>query len=337
MSEPSAALTFEDLILEVATKMGVSYYGADGDEVDQIPTDAHDLGICKRHVNNAIRMFLADAPPAGWRWARPTASIILWPAVSTDDDVTATGVYSPTTKITTITASEAAFFESMEGKTIEVTDVDDLTILGYTSTTVITVDGDHHWTGSKTFAIDADGNYTLPVTFGGQYTGRITFEAATSIGISITWTSESNIRQLREPSAVETGDPRNAAVRPMEGNRRRWELMVYPTPSTERTVEFPYELYFDKLTNLTDKHPAGFIHDETIKAACHAVLERDTEDMIGGLMQYYRQVALPNSYRADARSYPRRLGMMGNTRLGLRPTANEMRHLVDRPTVTYDT
>jgi len=332
MSEPTAALTFQDLILEIAIKLGFAHYGENGDEAAQIPTNAHDLDICERHANNAIRMFIADAPPTGWRWARPVASVILWPAISTDDDITVTGVYDPATKTTVITASEAMFYASMEGKTITITDVDDLTILTYTSSTVITVDGNHHWTGSKTFSIDADGNYTLPATFGGQYTGQITFEAGTNIGSGIIWTSESDIRRSRESSTVETGDPRKAAVQPMEGNERRWELVVYPTLNAERTVEFQYELYFNNLVNLTDKHPAGFSHDEVVKAACHAVLERDSEDTMGGLMQYYRQVALPNSYRADARSYPRRLGGVGR-----RPTVNEIRRSLERPTVTYST
>lgn len=330
MGLPTSTLTFQDLIVDVAIKLGVAYYGENGDEEAQLPVDIHDLAQCKRHVNDAIRMFLADAPVHGWRWARPVASIIVWPSVDTDDDVTITGTYDPTTKKTTITASEASFYPSMETKTIVVTDVDSYIVETYVSTTIVRVDGDKHWTGSKTFSIAADGNYTLPRTFGGSYTGQIAFAAGTNNAAIISWTSEQEIRLLRETSTTETGDPRLASVRIIE-TRRRWELMLYPIVSGIETLEFPFDLHFDSLVELDEYHPAGHVHDEAIKAACHAVIERDAEDMVGSLTEYYRKVALPNSYRADARSAPSQLGRIGTGR----PTAAEMRRIVDRPTVTY--
>jgi hypothetical protein len=38
MSEPTSVLTFSDLILEVAYKLGIAYYGAAGDGAAQVPT-----------------------------------------------------------------------------------------------------------------------------------------------------------------------------------------------------------------------------------------------------------------------------------------------------------
>ena len=59
---------------------------------------------------------------------------------------------------------------------------------------------------------------------------------------------------------------------------------------------------------ILEVHPAGYKFDEAVKAACSAVLERDTEDLYAGLMQEYRQVSLPNALKIDGRSAPRRLG-----------------------------
>lgn len=76
---PTLELTFGDLILEVAEYGGIAYYGVGSDEVAQVPADTHDLALCKRIVNKAIRMFIADSPPNGWRWMRKTANILLSP------------------------------------------------------------------------------------------------------------------------------------------------------------------------------------------------------------------------------------------------------------------
>ncbi|KKL50219.1 hypothetical protein LCGC14_2307650, partial [marine sediment metagenome] len=81
-TNPTGALTFEDLIIEVAIKLGVAYYGAAGDKEAQVPIDVHDLSICKRVVNNAIRLFLSDAPPNGWRCQHPVASLTMWASVA---------------------------------------------------------------------------------------------------------------------------------------------------------------------------------------------------------------------------------------------------------------
>jgi len=319
------------LIIEVATKLGVAFYGDNGDEEAQVPRDVHDLSECRKHVNNAIRMFLADAPAGGWRCQHPIASVVLWPSVAVDATVTATGIYDPPTQTTLITASEDTFYPSMELKTIVVTGGESLTIATYVSATQVRVAGDHNWSTAATFSITADGNYTLPQTFGGQYNGDITYAADTAIASSISWTNEAQIRRMREDTTGDLGDPYLAAVRPIAGNQRRWELLSEPIPQTMRVVEFLYELHFDSLVDLTDMHPCGFVHDEAIRAACMAVAERDAEDVMAGLMQYYRQVALPNSFRIDGRQAPRRLGSMNR-----RATINQhnFRDHQRRPEVT---
>lgn len=343
-TEATSALTFRDLLIEVSRFIGLAYYGSDGTGVAQVPVDAHDLDECKRHVNNGIRMFVHDAPqPNGWRWTRPTASVTIWGTISamTGKTLVSSG-YMPAEGSTLLTANQDSFYETMEEKPIVVTGAGTFTVSEYVSATQIRVYGDASAIGvaGSTFSFTADGNYTLPATFGGQYMGQITYTAETNQGISLDWVDESRIRQWREDITDETGDPYWAAVRPMtsQSTRRRWELMFYPKPDEIMVVEFPYILHFDRLVNLSEVSPAPIGHDETIRAACLAVCERDVENAMGGQTAYYRQVCLPNSHRVDALSAPKKLGYAGNPGKFSGNAIEVFRNsLYERPTVTVNT
>ena len=315
MAEPTSVLTFSDLILEVAHKLGMAYYGANADGVAEIPTDAHDLAECKRVVNSGIRMFIADAPkPNGWRWTKPIASVVLWPSVVAVAGTTVTAVWHVATGTTTITAGVASFYESMELRTITFTVGGSFTICNYTSPTVVEVTGNAGAANGSTWAMTSTGDYTLSPWFGGEHSGRILYAANTSVGAGIGWIGESVIREWRQNLANSSGTPYLAAVRVMTTGtpRRRWELIVQPAPTEVLTVQFQYPLYFDKLTAVTEVHPAPFGHDETVKAACLAVAEKEKNDAPGPDWEYYRSICLPNSYRIDAASAPRRLGYFGD-------------------------
>jgi len=343
--EPTSSLTNRDLILEVARKIGFADYGVAGDAETGVPLDEHDLAECQRHVNNAIRMFLHDAPRSGWRFARPTAQVTIWGDIGVDSDNKITsGGYDPSTDRTTLNVASDSFYETMEGKTITLTGVDDFTIAKYVSAQQIKVMGDATGAGTSgvTWSISADGNYTLPRTFGGQYSGAITYTSDTNQGVSVDWVSEATIRQWRENITDETGDPFWAAVRPQNqlfDPRRRWELMVYPQADEVLTLEFPFDLHFDQLVDLDEVPPVPFSHDETIKAACLAIVEKDVEEVPGPDWTYYTQQCLPNSYRVDSRAAPKDLGYFGNPRpAGGRAAIRTFREqLYERPNITYDT
>lgn len=342
MAEPTSTLTFDDLILEVARRIGVAYYGASGDGAAQIPVDAHDLAECKRHVNNAIRMFLADAPPNGWRWSRPIAEVVIWNTVSGSSTNTVSGgAYDSGNDQTTLTAVSASFYPTMEWKSV-VVDGTTYTIEEYVSSTQIKVSGDASAVSAEDdWSITADNAYTLPATFGGEFLGDITYAADTNQGVSIEWVSEGRIRQWLEDITDESGDPYWAAVRPMAGTqspRRRWELLVYPRPDEVMTLVFPYTLHFDSLVSGTEVPPAPFSHDETVKAACLAVAEKDVEGAGGVDWNYYRSVCLPNSYRIDSLSAPKRLGYFGDpgVRRGPNSIGDFRGNFYQRPTVSYN-
>jgi len=341
MAEPTSVLTFSDLLIEVSRKMGVAYYGADGLGVAQVPTDAHDLDECKRHVNNAIRMFIADGPkPNGWHWTRPVADVTIWGTVDTDATNTVSGG-TFATPITPLTAQSASFYPTMEGKTITVGGVA-YEIDSYVSPTVVNVTGDASSVSAETWTITSDGYFTLPLNFSGQYSGDITYAASTNQGVGIQWNNESTIRAWRQDIQSSSGDPYWAAIRPRadligDDLRRRWELSVYPTPDDVLVLNFPYHIYFTSLVALTEVQPAPFVHDETIKAACFAVVEKDVGGQQAADWTYYTRTCLPNSYRMDGLSAPKRLGYFGNGSSGLGDISQFRSELYDRPTVPFNT
>ena len=272
MSEPTSIFTFSDLVTKVSREAGIAYYGPSGDQKALPPIDIHDLELCKEIVNDAIKMFIADAPDVGWRWTKRIASIVfagtrvtgtvdsiptsnqltdatLSDTYDTDDDLngywcyilTGTGAGSYA-RITGYTAS---------GGTIVVADwLDQYGQAGGTDPVA-----------TDTFAItDVEviagdiARYPLPEGFCGEVSGDIHYAKDSSHSAHIEWRHESLIRQRRAVNVV-TGYPFYAAIRPWEPQtgtlgshaKRRWELIVDPQPSATDTVQFPYEIIFDKL------------------------------------------------------------------------------------------
>ena len=338
MSLSSSALSFRDLILEAARKIGVASYGADGSGETDIPDDDYNLSEVKRHVNNAIRMYLNDGPaPNGWRFARPTDSIVVWGTIAVNAANTVSSTDRDTVNDrTTLTAQSSAFYPTMEGKTITVTGVGDFTIYQYVSATQVIVSGDAT-ASAATWSMTADGNYTMPAVFGGEYIGPLTYAANSNQGVGIEWMADAHIRQWRESITDETGEPYWACVRPMNSefeNRRRWELMLYPQPDEVITLELPYILGFDKLLELNEHPPVPVSHDEALKAADLALVEKDVEGALGIDWQYYHDNALPKAYQVDARSAPKSIGYVGNRPARRGSAIQDFRqNWYDRPTV----
>jgi len=381
--EPSV-LTFRDLIIDVAYKLGIASYGSTGTDAPSIPTDNHDLTLCKRIVNKAIRMFIHDGPkPSGWKWLRPIAQVDLWPQISVDATgstvyVTSTG-YSSTTSTTTLTLTAPSFstqfYPSMELRQIWLGGnpppgtqgwngiststsglpyvitawlaPDQIQVFGQLSSTLASTS-----TQPITYSFVQLGDYTLPLNFGGQYLGEITYIQNTNRGMILRWTSEAAIRSRRQNYNIESGTPYEAAVRliptphyqslrnsasALAFPRWRWEMMTWRIPSEFLHILFPYSLHFQDLSTYNDLTPAPFGHDESIRSACLAVAEMEVEDTLQGpYMQYYRQICLPNSYRVDAASAPPAIGYFGNptARGGKWPSIRTFRdHWYQRPTV----
>lgn len=338
MAEPTGALDFEDLIVEVAYYLSIADYDSGGNPA--VPINNHDIELCKRIVNKAIRVFINDAPPQGWRWTQPVGSVVLWPDVVVGAATVSGGSYDSALNRTLLTATTASFYETMELHDIVITVSGTFNIEQYVSPTTIYVTGNASGVTTRTFAISSNGNFTLPRTFGGEYTGKITYAAGTNRGIQPRWADESAIRTRREDTTASAGTPYEFAVRVMyaSSGRRRWELMTWTKPSVLLTVEFPYILYFDKLVNLTDTPPTPFGHDETLRAVCLSVAEMDVNDLYDGpKTKYYRERCLPASVRVDELSITKTLGYFGDptAKKNARPSQQDWRDgTYQRPTVT---
>ncbi len=204
---------------------------------------------------------------------------------------------------------------------------------------------------SAPFSFACYGDYTLPATFAGEYTGDITYVANTNRGMILRWTDEFSIRSRRQNYNIESGTPYEAAVRLMPTPsyakltntsglmipRRRWELMTWRISSEFLSVLFPYTLAFNSLVNLTDLPPSPFVHDEALKACILAVAEKEVDDAMGGPdWEYYHTIALPQAWQVDARSAPRAIGYFGNPTAanGMTPPIRAFRdYWYQRPTV----
>ncbi|MBU1067695.1 hypothetical protein KKE60_07890 [Patescibacteria group bacterium] len=236
-------------------------------------------------------------------------------------------VVNTITDTTTVIVDGDASGEA-DGDTVTITR--DYVIEAVTSALVVDVTGDASGEADgATVTVTANGNYTLPSTFGGEYLGPITYAAGENPGASIEWGSEGTIRRLQENTSSQTGYPSMTAVRKSD-TARRWELIVYPTPGGNYTVEFPYELYFTALSAVTDLHPFGAHYDEAVMAACEAYAEMKGADILAGRVQYYEQKALPAAHRRNTRSAPRKLGSLLKRRIHI----SNWRDYYERPDVT---
>ena len=279
MSEPTSALSIEDLVLRVAREGGIAFHGATGQERAMVPIDPHDLDLCLRIVNDGIRLFVSSAPAKGWRWMRRIMSVTM-----TATRVTGTADAADSTSITDLTL--ATTYDSDDdlndwyiyvltgtgkGSYAKITDytavtgkcdvVDWLDARGnpagtdpvatdtFAITPVETVGGEIH-------------RYPLAENFGGSADGPIEYEANTNHATSIDWVDESFIRQRRSVTTT-TGYPLHAATRQLEPYasgatpKRRSEILFEPEPSAADTVQFPYSVYTDEAQLVTGGSNAG--------------------------------------------------------------------------------
>jgi hypothetical protein len=339
ISEPSV-LTFERLVTETALKTGLAYYGSTGADEPSSPVNAHDLSVCKQLVNQAVRMLISDAPPSGWRWARPVAQIALYPAVDADSTgstyVTA-AAYDSSTGTTTLTLHSAtqSFYPTMELRKIwlggDPSTGTAYVVASYLGATTVQVYGAVPSTLASTSSVPVQysmvaSDFTLPANFSGQCVGVPTYATDTNRGLPLRWTDESQVRYWRQ-NQYAVGTPNQVAIRPIpvyhyqdianiptastvSFARWRWELVAMPGPSEAVTIYLPYVLHFQDMVSTSDRPPTPFTMDEVLLAACMATAERYKGDSIEGAAWQYYQHALKQAYQSDGRSAARSLGLM---------------------------
>ena len=269
MAEVTSALGFDDLVLRIAREAGIAYYGTAGIGRASVPIDRHDLSDCIEIANDAIRRFISDGPPKGWRWSHRIMSV----AIKSTRVTGTVDSASTTTAVDLTLATSYDADDDLNGWWIYIltgtgagsyAQITDYTALTGTVTVADWLDaygnpGGTDPVAADTFAITENetiggdiARYPLPEYFAGDIDGKISYTKDSNHGGIIEWRDESFIRDSRATS-VTTGYPRYAAIRPLEhaaggfGPKRRFEIIFDPQPGSDETVEFPYSAHFNGL------------------------------------------------------------------------------------------
>ena len=300
MGESSLTLAFSDYQAEVGWILG---YSRDSDN-----WSAAQLAQINAVVQSGVRRFyyppgIGQSKPHEWSFLKPDTSMVLWPDIALDDDVTVTATESD--DVSTVTASEASFYNNMIGRSIVITSTGTFTITGYTSSTVVSVSGDATCT-DKTFSMATTSEYQLPDDFAGLY-GHVTFAADNNYP-PIEIVGDQQVREWAQYTNVSR--PRSACIRPKASTGaagQRFELYCYPEPDAEYTVYFRYESLPSQLSSSYPYPLGGMQHSETILAFClWTAAERIDDDP--DTRRSYAMERLDASVRRDRVLSPPNLG-----------------------------
>ena len=278
MSESTLNTTFTEIEVEIGR-----YLGLDRDVANWSADEVADVAAC---VKRGYRKFLfpdrvaPDQPAHFWTFLRPAATLSIWDDVIEDDAITATAAFDAD-PLSTVTASEAVFFESMEEKTLVFVDGSSYVIDEYVSSTVVKVTGDAS-AETGVITIDSEDTFTLPWDYGGMSgDGKFTYDNGDNRIAFIDVTSDVRIRNLRT-STISTGAPWLAAITPLGSDRtqgQRWEAMFHQPPNDVFTLHYRYAVLPDALVKTSAGHPYGSAHhSETILESCLAIAETREKD-----------------------------------------------------------
>lgn len=258
MAEPTSALGFYDILLRIAEKAGMAYYGSLGQGKAIAPVDAFNLDKCKRIINDGFRLFVANPPEHGWHWQERTAEITLAATETgtatagaattlTDDTQDADLNYVRTEAndyfndwLLTITAGTGV------GESAIVTDY-----VGATRTLTFSGGLSGGSTPDTTSVYQIEKVNLMPEDFNGEVDGAPTYAASTNHGTELELVDESLIRAIRA-DYISSGYPSKVAIRPYRPvagalGARRWELITdYASVGTD-VINVPYTSHFNKM------------------------------------------------------------------------------------------
>jgi hypothetical protein len=212
-----------------------------------------------------------------WSFLRPADTLTIWDDVIADDAITVS-VASYSDPVTTITASDDVFYESMEEKTMAFDENSNTYVIDeYVSATQVKVTGDASGETGNTITIDSEDFFTLPWNYGGMAgDGKFTYDVDENTLNHIDVTSDVRIRQLRQHD-ISTGSPWLCAIVPMTtaGTQgQRWQAMFHQPPNEVFVLHYRYYLLPDALVDTSLEYPYGSVpHSETLLESCLAIAE----------------------------------------------------------------
>lgn len=327
MAEPTSSYTLQDLILRVARAAAVAYYGSDGQGRAMVPIDEDSFQRCLDCVNDGIKMFIASAPPEGWRWMNRDAEVLFYPDGDGDDNI----------------SSDAARYllpEDFQGE-----------IAGPITYEADSGRGRIEWVGEAEIRrrreLSVTTAYPSAAAVKPSPTARrweLIVDPAPGSADTVTFPYRAGFAAMQAVVGTASGGSATTLVDDTIAGRyaddyfNDWTIQVLDgtgrnayatvTDYTGASGTFTAADWLggvaDPAANSTyfvcdsDKHPAGMQFDEAILAACLAKAEMEFEDLKLGHMNKFLEKDLPEAWRIDARSAPRKLGVMlpGTRRTG---------------------
>lgn len=322
MADPTLNLTFQQMQIRIADFLGIA--DRSGSAL-AVPTDAKNLELVKRLVNDGYRRFIAESE----KWNFLNVPLTINFAAQLTGTITAKDATHVTIGGFAGTYAND-FFNGFEF-TI---DNDSTTKSTYTVVDYVGATGQFQVAAvgadvavGDTLLIAGANNvegiawrYYLPDDFYGIWRIPLTY-APNGPRVRIVEVTEEEIREMRA-GQVTTGDPLYAAFRPINTvattTSRRYEALFWPEPSSAIPVTGIYKRFPAALSANGDVSVAGFHHDGTILAAAFAAAEMYRHDKIGIHEQMY-QAKLVTSKKLDAHATPRQNRPYGDMSDGTSP------------------
>jgi len=348
MAEPSGVLTMQDLMVRVAEKLSIAEYDSVGRI--HIPVDQYKFNLCKRYINNGIRMFIADAPRKGWRWMRRLMTVTFDAEGDGDDNISSDAAryklaanfggtvdgpikYAASTAVgTRIKWCDESVIRARRSLSVN-TGIPTLAAIRPYQPTSEALSATRQWE----MIVDPQPGSAYVVEF--PYTlhfDKMDMEGGTATsGTGATDLYDSSINGLYADDyfsswiiriVAGTGKGSYAVVNDYVGNPAQFEATGHDWLSSDGSSGGTHPATDSKyiVEPAANLCPAGHQFDDVIEAACLARTEMESQDehMDTFWTDYYHKKALRNAYVVDARSAPRKLGpMLGGpsirrTRLG---------------------
>lgn len=275
MAESSLTITYEELQREVANVLGFGLQNWDDDEYAMID----------RYIQSGLRMFYSPAPLDGkthqWSFMRPMGEISTTAPYSTGTIEIASGVVTLTGGTFPSWAAGGDIVVSSRVYAVDTRDSDTQVTLEDTTLTVAS---------GATYELRRYA-YDLPDDWGGL-DSPITFQPGTnSLRMPIKRVDENEIRIDRQYDNITTW-PRKFAVRVKTHDATvgtRYEILFHPSSDQAYHLEYRYKANPNDLSKTNKYHLGGFPHSETVKAACLAAVERESDEVNGPRQAYYME------------------------------------------------
>jgi len=266
------------------------------------PTVANSAWALER-LNDGYRRALRGEHISGgqmayhqWAFLRPIAQLTVGGAqTGTASGVAATNI---------VTATTAIFDVSMVGLTMTVTDVGDLEISGFTSTTVVTVSTLAANFATKAVSVESTGIVALPSDFGGILRPPVLqFASAKTSPELVEVSPESVQRDWRDSNSLAPPEKyAQVSLTFTAATGQRHQLWVSPIPDESRVLRYRYRVHEEPLTDATTYPVGGPDFTDVVLEAGMAACE-SSRNILNGPHEVKYQQMVQAAIEMDAGAY----------------------------------